>query len=159
MHRDGDWHRTAHIWVISRKYGVLLQRRAADKDMWPNMLDISAAGHLQAGDDPLEGALRELQEELGIIAEPEELQKEATVKFTAYYGDMTDSEFSDVYIYETERSLSEMTRQEEEISELVYVTPEEYCRMTEDPDSDLLVHEKEAEIVKQALRKRKLLGE
>ena len=66
VHRDGDWHKAVHIWVFNRKGEVLLQRRAANKDSYPNMLDISCAGHLSAGDTSLEGALRELEEELGL---------------------------------------------------------------------------------------------
>ena len=46
VHRDGDWHRTVHIWVFNRQGEVLLQRRCATKDSYPNMLDISCAGHL-----------------------------------------------------------------------------------------------------------------
>ena len=33
------------------------------KDSYPNMLDISCAGHLSSGDSSLDGALRELDEE------------------------------------------------------------------------------------------------
>ena len=60
VHRDGDWHKAIHIWIINDKGDILLQRRSADKDSNPNMLDISCAGHLTAGDDSLNGAIREL---------------------------------------------------------------------------------------------------
>ena len=63
VHRDGDWHRSVHIWVINENGDVLLQRRAVDKDSNPNMLDISSAGHLSAGDESIDGAIREIKEE------------------------------------------------------------------------------------------------
>lgn len=35
VHRDGDWHRTTHIWVLSSDGRVLIQKRSADKDTFP----------------------------------------------------------------------------------------------------------------------------
>ncbi|HEU4976126.1 MAG TPA: NUDIX domain-containing protein [Baekduia sp.] len=64
VHRDGDWHRAFHLWVVSAE-GVLLQRRAPTKAAWPGRLDATAAGHLVAGEDVGDG-LREAEEELGI---------------------------------------------------------------------------------------------
>ena len=64
VHREGDWHKVVHIWMINEKGEVLLQRRCATKDSSPNMLDISSAGHLSAGDDSINGAIREIKEEL-----------------------------------------------------------------------------------------------
>ena len=67
-HAEGIPHRTAHIWILRKKEGriqVLLQKRSKNKDSFPGMFDTSSAGHIQAGDEPLESALRELEEELG----------------------------------------------------------------------------------------------
>lgn len=35
VHRDGDWHRSTHIWVLSSDGDVLVQKRAAGKDTFP----------------------------------------------------------------------------------------------------------------------------
>ena len=70
-HAQGIRHRTAHIWIIREMEGriqVLLQKRSTEKDSFPGRFDTSSAGHVQAGDEPLESALRELFEELGIKA-------------------------------------------------------------------------------------------
>lgn len=75
-HAEGIPHRTAHIWIIRKKEGrvqILLQKRSQNKDSFPGKFDTSSAGHIQAGDEPLESALRELKEELGISATPEQL--------------------------------------------------------------------------------------
>ena len=48
------------------EWKFLLQRRALNKDSWPGMWDISAAGHVAAGGRVLETAQRELWEELGL---------------------------------------------------------------------------------------------
>jgi isopentenyldiphosphate isomerase len=63
VHRDGDWHRCFHLWVVTAD-GVLLQRRSRAKEAFPGMLDATAAGHLVAGEQVADG-LREVEEELG----------------------------------------------------------------------------------------------
>ena len=75
-HRDGILHRTAHLWVVrkvSGKYQVLMQKRSMEKESFPGLYDTSSAGHIPAGEEPLPSALRELREELGIEAAPEQL--------------------------------------------------------------------------------------
>ncbi len=67
VHRDGLWHRCFHLWVVSGD-GVLLQRRALDKQAFGGMLDATAAGHLTAGESVGDG-VREAEEELGVAFE------------------------------------------------------------------------------------------
>lgn len=55
------------------KVQILLQKRSMDKDSFPGCYDISSAGHIPAGVDFIPSALRELEEELGVIASPEQL--------------------------------------------------------------------------------------
>jgi phosphoribosylanthranilate isomerase len=77
VHRDGDWHQSFHLWVIYRDADghdwMLVQKRAADKDTYPNLFDISAAGHLSAGEILERAAIREVEEELGINVTFEDL--------------------------------------------------------------------------------------
>lgn len=77
-HRDGIRHRTSHVWLVRSGPGgrmqVLVQKRAADKDSFPGCWDVSSAGHIPAGEDWVTSALRELKEELGVEAGPEDLQ-------------------------------------------------------------------------------------
>lgn len=35
VHRDGDWHRSTHIWVLDSDGCVLVQKRAMGKDTFP----------------------------------------------------------------------------------------------------------------------------
>ena len=77
-HRDGIRHRTSHVWIVrlgpDGRMQVLVQKRAAGKDAFPGCWDISSAGHIPAGDDWVASALRELREELGVEAKPEDLK-------------------------------------------------------------------------------------
>jgi len=66
---NGLLHGAAHVWLWRAKNGsaeILLQKRAAGKQTWPNKYDISAAGHINLGEDPLAAAIRETKEEIGL---------------------------------------------------------------------------------------------
>ena len=66
MRRDNAWHAR----VVDRRPGaggdVYLHRRTLSKDVFPGLLDFAAGGVVLAGEDPVAGALRELNEELGV---------------------------------------------------------------------------------------------
>ena len=148
VHRDGDWHKAVHIWIINNNGEVLLQRRCATKDSNPNMLDISSAGHLSAGDDSLEGALRELKEELNLEIKPEDLQFVKTLKRSSKYTEtFINNEFDDLYIVRTDKKIEDMKFQEEEISEIMYVPYKQFKKMVKNNQTDLLRHDDEFEIL------------
>ena len=66
VHKN-DWrHRAVHIFVFNGAGELFLQKRSRWKDKHPSRWDSSAAGHLNAGDDYRETALREIREELGV---------------------------------------------------------------------------------------------
>jgi len=76
VHAEGLLHRAVHVLVFNRKGEVFLQRRSRLKDVHPGLWDTSAAGHLDAGEDYPEAAVRELKEELGISgAQPVEIAR------------------------------------------------------------------------------------
>jgi len=66
-HRDPRLiHRSVQIVIFTSDERILLQRRAATKDLFPGYLCASASGHVMAGDDYEQTAQRELIEELGV---------------------------------------------------------------------------------------------
>lgn len=114
IHREGDWHRSVEVWIVQKmmvdgSVRVLLQRRSKYKDTHPNMLDVSCAGHVDSGEDVIETALRELQEELGgngniqYTKSDLERSKEFVVTSsmkgeTQNYGSFICNEYQDVFI-------------------------------------------------------------
>ena len=144
VHRDGDWHKSVHIWILNDKGDVLLQRRCPTKDSNPNMLDISCAGHLTTGDDSLTGAVRELKEELDFDVEPEDLQFIKTFKVSKRYAPtFFNQEFQDMYILRTDKSVDDMKYQESEITEIMFVPYKKFREMVINRQPDLLIHEDE----------------
>lgn len=150
VHRDGDWHKAVHIWIFNKNGEVLLQRRAPNKDSYPNMLDISCAGHLSAGDTSIDGALRELEEELGLKVDKEELKLfDNTFKIGRIYGtDFINNEFNDLYYLFTDKTVDEMKFQEEEISEIFFVPFDKLEEMMEEENKELVIDIEEFKILK-----------
>lgn len=67
-HEKGLIHRVVRIMVEDGKGNILLQKRSKHMLRWPNCWDNSAAGHVDASEDYLTAAKRELFEEIGIKA-------------------------------------------------------------------------------------------
>jgi isopentenyl-diphosphate Delta-isomerase len=66
VHRTGLWHRAANVLLFRSNGELLLQKRAAEKDVCPGLWDLSVAEHLVPGETFLAAAQRGLAEELGI---------------------------------------------------------------------------------------------
>jgi len=71
VHAEGLRHRAVHILVFDEKGRLFLQKRSMKKDLNAGQWDTSAAGHVDAGEDYQSSALREIEEELGIVPGPD----------------------------------------------------------------------------------------
>jgi len=67
IHALGLMHRAVHILVFNSEGELFLQKRSMTKDENPGQWDTSCAGHVDSGESYLDCAVRELQEELGIV--------------------------------------------------------------------------------------------
>ncbi len=122
VHREGLRHRTAHVWIVRRcedRYQILLQKRSAGKDSFPGLYDTSSAGHIPAGDAPLPSALRELSEELGITAGPEDLRFAGIFRNqyeAVFRGELfRDNEVTWVYVFSRPVDAGSLKLQKEEV--------------------------------------------
>ena len=145
VHRDGDWHRVVHAWIINSKGELLLQKRAKNKEMYPNMWDISSAGHVCAGDDPIASAMREMKEELGLMLKEKDFEYLFTVKnqVVLHNGAFINNEFDDVYLVTMEVDISKLILQKEELSEVKWVDFVEYEKHIDAKDPKYVLHREE----------------
>ena len=144
IHRDGDWHKAVHVWIVNDDGEILLQRRSPNKDSNPNMLDISIAGHITAGSDSLTTATQEIKEALGLDVKSDNLQFIETIKKSSKYtSDFINNEFDDMYIMRTNAKVFDMTLQKEEVTEVFFVPFDKFVEMVESHQPDLLRHEEE----------------
>jgi 8-oxo-dGTP diphosphatase len=145
VHRDGDLHGTVHVWVVRKTadgFDVLLQRRSENKKLFPGCLDFSCAGHLSAGETPAEGARRELREELGVSAAPDDLvwlfQKEIDIQKTFSGQKFRDRELIQVYLYDPRLPTPQIRAQEEEISETVWLRDDGVLKLAQSGEGTCL---------------------
>jgi isopentenyldiphosphate isomerase len=126
IHRDGDWHRAIHVWV----YGVedegktpflLLNQRGKHKDTWPGVLDATVGGHLAAG-ETVEEAFREIEEEIGISADPARLRFVGTrPRSSESMPGIIDREIQEVFLYRDDRPLTGYRPNPTELEGLVQI--------------------------------------
>jgi isopentenyl-diphosphate Delta-isomerase len=120
-HRLGLWHRTAHIWIYNSKGELLLQLRSKEKPLYPNMWDISAAGHVTAGEDPLISGLREIEEEIGLKVKSKDLQFFKIKKFSMIYKKLKNNEFCYVYFLKFDGDINKLKLQKEEVQKIRFL--------------------------------------
>lgn len=124
-HSQGIRHRTAHVWLLRRRQDrveILLQKRSQNKDSFPGCYDISSAGHIPAGVDYISSALRELKEELGEEAAPEELHccgvRHIRYEENFYGKPFRDNQVSKVYVLWRDKEPEDFVLQREEVEEV-----------------------------------------
>ena len=66
MHKDGLWHRASNVFLFRPDGKLVVQRRHESKDVCPGLWDLSVAEHLEPHESFLAGAIRGIDEELGI---------------------------------------------------------------------------------------------
>lgn len=119
--RKGEYGLVVCVWVYDGQGRLLLTRRAQEKSFagtWEN-----SGGAAQAGEDSLQAITRELREETGICAEPEEFQLLCTGRdMTAFY---------DFYCLERNIPLEQVVLQPGETDDVMWATPEQIHQMIE----------------------------
>jgi isopentenyldiphosphate isomerase len=122
IHRDGDWHRSIHIWVVGQiddSGSILFQRRSLAKDTSPGMLDPSVGGHLATGENWL-AALREADEEIGLTVSEADLVYAGTRRGVNESDPaIIDREIQDVYFARHDGPLTAFAPNPAEVSGLV----------------------------------------
>ena len=118
-HKAGWFHPTVHIWFYTNSGKVLLQKRAPEKDTFPGLWDVSVAGHVQAEETPMEAALREIKEEIGLEVITGSLQFFGRFKSEhSHPGGILDREFHYGYLSELKVPLESLQPQVGEVSEV-----------------------------------------
>ncbi len=155
VHRMGAFHATAHVWIVrERKSGgfdLLLQKRSQDKDSYPGCYDISAAGHIPAGEDALAAALRELEEELGVRADEGQLEYvgERESKFEGiFHGKpFLNHERSRVYLYREPVDISRLKLQKSEAESVRWMEASACLRGVQNNEFSNCIDEEELSMI------------
>ena len=128
VHKKGLWHRAVWVWVYNSMGEVLLQKRAKDKKLFPNLWDVSAAGHVGAGEDSIVAACREVKEELDIEVGSEDLKKFGIHKVDIFEPTfkLHNREFAHVYFFRHDGGIAGLKIQKEELEEIKFIPLSEW---------------------------------
>ena len=127
IHSEGHYHHTIHVWLYTRAGEILLSQRSASKVICPLLWDVSAAGHIDAGEAMINAAIREVREEIGLTIHEGDLEKMGRFEcFQSYDNGIVDNEFHNTFISELKVDISKLKLQEDEVEAVKLVTLEEF---------------------------------
>ncbi len=153
VHKQKTWHKSVHAYLINDRKQILLQLRSKDKDIYPNVWDISMGGHISAGENSLTTLYRELEEELGVFINPENAKYVFTNKEILRTGKDISAEFVDIYIVNKDVYEKDITLQKEEVESFKFVELSDFMKMIEQKDVNLFPHWEEYERILPVLKK------
>ena len=136
-HQKGWFHPTVHIWFYTNTPSLLLQKRGFSKQTYPGFWDVSVAGHVSAGETILEGALREVKEEIGLDIKQTDLRLLDVRKNTnRFENGIIDCEFQHVFLAKLDTAVSNLKIQEAEVDAVRLFSFEELqqCILKKQPD-------------------------
>ncbi|MDE2031034.1 MAG: NUDIX domain-containing protein [Patescibacteria group bacterium] len=146
-HEKGFWHRSVHIWIINSKNELLIQKRSPLMDSDPNKWDISVAGHVSTGEDNITAALREASEELGLGLSAEDFILIGTIQQKYARKGFINNEINPIYVVRMDLDLNNVKKQEEEVSEVKYISGVELKKIIDSKDTSFVSRPKEYELL------------
>ena len=118
VHSQGLWHPTVHLWLLNSRNELLFQKRAMDTEFHPGLWDLSAAGHVVHGDTIEQAALREAEEEIGLIIQKSDLTFIKKFRIEMILNGSYERVFQYTYITRKEFEIEQSKLQEEEVTDL-----------------------------------------
>ncbi|TDG93974.1 NUDIX hydrolase [Cardinium endosymbiont of Culicoides punctatus] len=133
VHEKGEIHRAVHLYLFDKKgSNLLLQKRTATVDHYPNKYSISVVGHVNAGEYSHMAVKRELKEELGIDADQLDIaflfsfRQDATLSPT-----YIDRQINDLYICYMDQE-KDIKFNKKDVKTIEWVPFEKFQSMVED---------------------------
>lgn len=120
LKNPGFYHKPVWIWIVNDDGQFLVQKRSEAKKWFAGYWDIPSAGHLNAGEKPVDGAVRETKEELGIDTKPEDY------RYVGEYISDTTWELGQVYLLKSNVKAEDMKLQEEEVEQVKWLSFDEF---------------------------------
>ena len=128
-HKKGLYHKAVVVIILSTdNKKVLLQKRSANKKLWPNRWDVTAGGHVLSGELGYEAVIRETKEEIGIDINKEELEFIGATTSETIKGEIINRHFNEYYIVHKNINIDDIILQEEEVQDIKWLEKEEIIR-------------------------------
>jgi isopentenyldiphosphate isomerase len=128
---DGEYHIVVSVWIINDKNQILLTQRHPQKKTFPLKWECTE-GSVLAGEDSFTGALREVEEEIGIKLQKENGRLIDTIRRTDDIKCCRSCAarcIKDVYLFRENIDIKKTKLQETEVVDIKLVTIKEFDEM------------------------------
>ena len=120
----GFYHKPAWTWVYNSKNEILVQKRAMCKKKYAGYWDMACAGHVDAGETPKQGAIREAKEEIGLDVSEDDVK--------LMFEHIEDEDYwkiGQVFFIKADREIEEFTLQKDEVEEVKWLNFDEFKKL------------------------------
>ena len=128
-HEKGLWHRGVYAFIVDKDFNVLLQKRSANKKLWPNRWDVTVGGHVNAGEFGRQTLIRECREELGIEISDDDIKYIITTTSRYNKNGYINNHYDECYLITKDVNIDDLKLQESEVSDIKYFPKEEVIKM------------------------------
>lgn len=118
--KENEYMLAVHIYIRNSKNQWLIQKRAATKEIFPNIWDITG-GAVISGENSITAALREVKEEIGIDLDESTMYRAERLK--------RKHSLVDIWIAIADFELTECVLQLEEVTDVKWVSSNELIKM------------------------------
>lgn len=125
VHKEGDWHASAHIWFINSNQEILLQQRSEKKKLFPLMWCAPVSGHIDQGKDPVNTAVTEAKEELNLEITEDDLDLIAIIRGTYDNDQFGIHEHEYINIFVSTIEIKDIDIQNEEVKGFKWFSKDE----------------------------------
>jgi len=152
-HSKGLWHRAVYAFIIDKDSNVLLQKRSANKKLWPNKWDVTVGGHVLTGEIGREALRRECKEELGIDVSDDEIKYFICTRSIYNKNNYINNHYDECYLITKDVSIEDIKLQEEEVSDIKYFSKEEIVERIDNNYDELTEKTVSWHILKEILKR------
>lgn len=151
-HLDGDWHAVSKIWLLNKRGELLIQQRSANKKVKPLKWTFFTGGHISAGENPDDAAIRELKEEIGLDIDRAKLKLIKTINMDYQIANGREREVTFEYLVVEDLDVDKIKKKLNDEVETVICKPlPEIEEIIAKNDPDYVI-DREAEIMIEELK-------
>lgn len=126
----GYYHLVVHIWIRNSQGKYLISQRSADRPTFPLMWEC-VGGSVLKGENSIDGAVREVKEEVGITLDPQSGQKLFSKVREAVNG-KPFQDILDVWLFEYDGELQLENATEHEVEQCMFMSVDEIRKLYDD---------------------------
>ena len=121
--KEGEYKLSTHVWIVNNNKEFLIQKRSSSRKSNPSKWAFTG-GAVDVGETSVDGALREVEEELNIKSSRNNIELIMSFK--------REHDFVDVWLIKQDININDVIVQQEEVSEVKYVSFDELDVMIKD---------------------------